>query len=203
MNYFSASSLVKQSASQIKYLLSHKQVKPLSANIISGTKHQFNSASVMTNKIAEEMRGSYIKGDITIYFCNDVLLDYKLVEIKSIDESRKIEDWYFNSSILQTAFYKSLLLNSNGLLCTPAFRIKEGYQNITRQIDINMPYYLMFGKDHYRIDVLNDKFIINFYLKKIKAILSSWDDVKIFDDKYKFKEYEYLKKALKYNKIAN
>ena len=79
------------------------------------------------------------------------------MEVKNIDEGTEVAQWFLESSLLQCAFYKSLLLHSNGFVTTPKFRIKEGYSKESKRVDVNKPYILHIGNDEYKVSLKNKK----------------------------------------------
>lgn len=197
--FFSASDLIKKSASQIKYLRD-KAERYVSNRMLLGEAFQ-KKVIKQKNADADEMRGIYQQDNIIIFFSNDMIKDGKVVEIKMVNDEKDCPLWYFKSSILQTAFYKALLMKSNGILSTPTFRIKEGYNKKTIKINPNTKYNLIFGKEEYSIEVTNKEKIVNFFINKAKVSLLSYNDTKLYDFKYKFKEYDNLKDSFIFTKI--
>jgi len=194
---FSASDLIKKSAKQILFLRNRK--KRVTSGMIRGNEY---AKKVVEKKhaTAEEIRGAFHKDNITIFFSNDMLKNNILFEIKMIDEDREVADWYFESSILQTVFYKSLLMNSTGILVTPQFRIKQGYDSQTIKVPTNTEYHLLFGEDEYKIEVIDDKKINDYFIRKANATFD-WEDAELYDYDHKFKHFQHLKKYFKYIKI--
>lgn len=205
---YSAGDLVKRSAAQLVFLR-EKLESILTARMLKGEKFQSKVVKdeSLSNVVADEMRGCYAYNDIEIFFCIDMIKNGNFYEIKSVfdkngNDSLEYDDWYLNSSLLQCAFYKSLLLKMEGnKLYTPKFRIKEGYKKISIEINKNNPYYLIFGKiGIWEIKVINPDEIINFYKDKISH-LKYMEDAKIFDLKFKHKEFELLNPYFQYNKL--
>ena len=195
---FSASDLVKRSACQIKYLLNNKLDIKASKKQLQGLNHQNKLGNELNAK--QEYRGVYKNDNIIIYYCNDLVLNDKIIEVKNVEG--KVEDWYFQSSILQTAFYKSLILNSDGTLETPQFRINQGYKHEIIHIDINLPYYLYFGDEKYLVTVKKPKYIINFFYNKAKlTITESYDYLRLYDSKNRYNQFTLLKEYFSYKKI--
>lgn len=200
---FSASDLIKKSAAQIKYLQLRRELyrKKLTENCQRGVNYQAKMACKL--EAAEEFRGTYCQDDIVIYFCNDLVTTNKIVEVKSI--VGEAESWYFESSLLQTAFYKAMLMLSSGWLFTPKFRIKEGYARDKIHVDPFIDYHLLFGNKEYKITIptIEDaKIIVDFFVQKASIIAKgSWDEARSFDSKYKFKQYEALNNHFKYNLV--
>lgn len=204
---YSASDLIKKSCRQIIFLRNKKE-QIISRMQLKGTQFQskISEEIKILNKgiIAEELRGVYNYDNITIFFCIDLYVNNCFYEIKSIfdkngNESLEYEDWYLNNSLLQCAFYKSLLmLGENNTLFTPKFRLKEGFEFKAQPINKYNDYFLIFGNvEKYKIEVTNPEEIIYFYKQKIEH-LKNYDCATIFDSKYKRKEFDFLKKYFKY-----
>ena len=92
------------------------------------------------------MRGTYIKDNICINFSNDIVTKNSIIECKSIN--REVEEWYFESSLVQCAVYSSLLQKTNGDLVTSKFFSDMGNQIIKTTVDKNIDY-LALGHIHY------------------------------------------------------
>lgn len=200
MNTFSASDLVKQSAFQIWYLRRKRLRLAPTTSQKKGLEYQREVST--QNHGLEEMKGIYIKDDVQISFCNDFINKTGVYEVKYVDLSRALPDWYFTVSLLQTAFYKSLLMLSDGKLVTPAFKIKEGCEKVICMIDPNSNYFLLFGNKKYQIEVFNPYAIVNHFLEKARTTLEKEPySAQSHDAMYKHKDYEYLKQWFTYKKI--
>ena len=197
---FSASDLVKKSVRQLKYLRDRSKPAPTN-RMLKGVEHQKKIVEAK-HTAAEEMRGIFSKDDILIFYSNDMIYNEELYEIKSIDPNRECPDWYLKSSLLQVAFYKAMLMQSTGLLSTPSFRVKEGYDKISINVDPLASYYLLFGDDKYTINVNNPAAITEFFIEKAHVSLLDWQSCEIYDSKYKFKEVEQLQEYYSYNLIG-
>lgn len=212
---YSAADLVKRSAAQIVYLINKRQVI---YNWMIEKGMEFQSKIVkdesLANIVAEEMRGCYsyesLENDnkIDIFFCIDMIKNGCFYEIKSVldqegNDTTEYPEWYLRSSVLQCAFYKSLLLRMEGnVLFTPKFRLKEGYKKAALEVDVNAPYYLIFGNvGTFEIEVKNPDKIIDFYKNKI-SYLSSLGIARIFDGYHKWKEFDELQEFFSYKKIS-
>ena len=104
---------------------------------------------------------------------------------------------------MQCAFYKSLLLHSNGFVTTPKFRIKEGYNKESKRVDINKPYILHIGNDEYEVSLKNKEAsekILEYFYEKAKST-GNYDDARLYDSTHKFKHFEHLKQYFTYEKI--
>jgi hypothetical protein len=205
---YSAADLVKRSCAQLVYFKNYKE-DVLSQRALNGEEYQSKIVKdeSLANTVADEMRGCYSYDDVEIFFCIDMIKNGEFYEIKSIqddngNETLEYSEWYLNSSLLQCAFYKSLLMEMNGnKLYTPKFRLKEGYKMSCVEINNNANYYLKFGGvGVWRIDVVNPTDIIDFYKNKI-AHITDYDDARAFDREFKWKEFEVLKKYFTFSKI--
>lgn len=205
---YSAADLVKRSCAQLVYFKNYKE-DVLSQRALNGEEYQSKIVKdeSLANTVADEMRGCYSYDDIEIFFCIDMIKNGEFYEIKSIqdddgNETLEYPEWYLNSSLLQCAFYKSLLMEMNGnKLYTPKFRLKEGYKMSCVEINNNANYYLKFGGvGVWKIDVVNPTDIIDFYKNKI-AHITDYDDARAFDREFKWKEFEVLKKHFTFSKI--
>jgi len=194
---FSASDLVKKSASQILFTRGKSQI--VSDQMLKGEQFQ-KDTFISKGGVAEELRGKYLQDNFIIYFCNDMLKDKAMWEIKSVNDPINYPQWYLNSSLLQVAFYKSLLMNSDGVLSTPQFRIDQGYEKQEVIVNKNIDYYLLFDKQEFKVDVLNDKEIILYFMEKAQSTLN-WDDAKSFDSITRFKEFDILRDSFNFTKI--
>lgn len=201
---FSAADLVKKSAAQIKYFYDRK-IKYVSDMQKMGVQYQKEKAESL-GITAEEFRGSYKDGNILIHFSNDMITDDKIIEVKMI--IGEYEDWFLEGSLLQCAFYKSMIMLSETdpvYLFTPKFRIKEGYEREIITVPRNIDYHLLFGNDEYNIVVNNPKKIVDFFVEKAKIIAESsyhdYDNVKKHDEKFKFKYFQLLNYCFSYNMI--
>lgn len=204
----SASDLIKRSAKQLVYLRLKKE-KIHNWMMERGVEYQHKVVKdeSLQNTVTEELRGCYPYKNYNIFFCIDMLKDSAFYEIKSIfDEEGNptlvYDDWYLNQSILQCAFYKSLIMKMpSTILYTPKFRIKEGYKKISVDVKREWPYYLMFGEvGVYEVQVLDPDSIIDFYINKIES-LGDYTSAGCFDSKYKWKEFDELKNYFVVNKI--
>jgi hypothetical protein len=64
----------------------------------------------------------------------------------------------------------------------------------------DIPYYLYFGDEIYRIDIIDIDKILWFITEKAIACME-WETAKEFDKQYKYKEYKVLSEAFKVVKI--
>lgn len=188
---FSAAELVKKSAAQLVYIeLKRLSFKPTIGQL-KGDKYA--NEIVKKNEASSEKRGivSLNKED-TLFFCIDLVKDNKFVEIKMVEDENTYEDWYLESSIIQSTLYASLLTKVK-ILDTPKFRKKEGYKQEIVEVPNNFEFELWFGISKYKVYPNED--ILNHYLKKAELIkdcikLIDYDSAKLFDSSFKFKEFD-------------
>lgn len=207
---YSASKLIKCSAAQLVYFQKRKEYfESLSKYEELGTKFQSKIVKdeSLANVVADEMRGCYSFNGNEIFFCIDMIKNGEFYEIKSIfdkngNDTVEYDDWYLENSLIQCAFYKSLLLNMEGdILFTPKFRIKEGYKKVFLKVNKEAPYYLIFGNvGKYNVKVINSLAIIDFYKDKISH-LTNYDDAREFDNLWKHKEFGLLSNYFKFEKL--
>lgn len=211
VNRYSASELIKRSAAQLVFFREANVTPPVTAQMRVGEAYQHNISEKFKSeghKVADEMCGCYTYDENAIYFCIDIVRDDEFVEVKSVlDENKQnsliYPEWYFQSSILQCAVYKSLLIGMDGCtLTTPKFRLDAGYELITKEVNKSLPYRLKFGEvGTYTVDVLDENRIIKFIKDKINA-LENFSTARAFDDKFKHREFDFLKDCFTYSKIA-
>jgi len=196
---FSAKDLCTRSCMQIMFFneFPEKRPKP-STNMLYGETFQHKVAQQTRDVIGEEMRGTFICDDICINFSNDIVTKNSIIEVKSID--RKVEDWYFKSSILQCAVYSALLKKAEGKLVTATFFAEMGNPIVETNVNTDINYFLNFGGALFEVKVDDADKIVDFIVNKAKHC-TSWEQAKEFDEKYKQKEYEILKHYFHYNKI--
>lgn len=201
MNY-SASELVKRSAAQLLYLRTHNNIQQtMTQRAIMGEEYQHNYVSSersCNDTVYEEMAGCYRSGGDTIFFSVDMVKNGTCYEIKSVSNDIPLEDWYLKSSVLQCAFYKSLIANMNtNILRTAKFMLRNGSPYKEVYVDRQRPYHLILGNvGEWQVDIVNDGVILDFYLNKI-AHLDSYDSARKFDSMYKHREYEALSRYIK------
>lgn len=196
-NYFSAADLVKRSASQIKYLRD-KRLKIYTKQMESGVSFQ-NHVAELKEESAEEFRTTVDCGNIIIFACHDIITPTKVIEVKTIEFGA--EQWYLESSVLQTAFYKSLLMMSDGKVYTPKFRIKEGYKKEVKSLNTHIDYCLQFGNTVYLVEVSNPNNIVNYFVEKAIITLQDYSVCKEYDSKHKFQHFKELKQYFKYKQL--
>lgn len=194
----SASELVKRSASQLLY----KEIKRIewqtNPRQIKG--NEFADEVVKKEQASSEKRGIIALGEDLLFFCIDMVKDNLFVEIKMVESEENYEDWYLYSSIMQSTFYASLLQQVK-TLDTPKFRKKEGYKQEIIQVPSRFRFELWFGQ-YQKYEILPNKKVLNHYLYKAKLVKScvenkDFDACRLFDAKFKHKEFSILKPKYK------
>jgi len=196
---FSASELVKRSASQLLY----KELKKLEWKTTPGQikGDMYAEEIVKKEEGSAEKRGIIkLQDDDLLFFCIDMVKDNLLIEIKSLQDEKEFEDWYLHSSIIQSTFYSTMATKVSSL-DTPKFRKKEGYQQEIISVPSNFEFQLWFGNDR-KFKIFPDERIYQHYLNKIKIIKegivsNNFDNCRKFDQEYKFKEFSIYKPKYK------
>ena len=208
MIYFATDLATKSCAQIVHYIKNNDRPQPSDRRWI-GVEFQDNVVkhSSIGNEVYSEMRGFYDHNEHRVYFCIDMVKNGSFYEIKSVTDKEgkatsEYEDWYFNSSILQCALYKTMLLNMTGnTLDTPAFRVEAGFDYNTLEVNKQNPYYLLFGRvGVFRIELTDPNKIIGFINDKIDA-LKDYKSAYAFDAIWKHKEFELLKDSFTYTKV--
>lgn len=197
---FSASDLVKKSASQICYL----RDKPRPAATARALKGDELAEKKSIGLV--EMRGMFVNSDMTIFYSFDEIVKDNVitfVEHKYVEDHDTVEDWFFNSSVLQLAFYASLhIINKNKSYVTATFRINDGYEKQCLSVEDNTlcRYVLNFGDKLFEVTISDPIHIVLQFLFKANCTIGetrtlSFKKAKTYDNLYKFKEYERLYKC--------
>lgn len=192
---FSASELVKRSASQLLYKTIKKIEWKATFRQLKG--NEYAEKIVKKEEASAEKRGIIkLEDNDFLFFCIDMVKNNLFVEIKSLQNEDYFENWFLNSSILQSSFYATLLTKVSKL-DTPLFRKKEGYKQEIIEVPNNFNFQLWFGNKQ-KFNIYPNESIYNHYLNKIKIIkegINSKDFYycKQFDLQYKFKEFEIYK----------
>lgn len=200
--HMSLSGLLKSSARQLCYLRKNKKEKPVTDEQIEG-----NEAALKKSVGLVEMRGTYIMETKTL----KILIHYAFDEIQPNDESclfiehkniksgSEVQLWYRNSAILQTAVYQAFAkLNPSKHLESATFHIKDGYEK--KEFELNNRYLrseLHFGNYIYGVTANTPEKLVEFYSQKAVASLE-YESAKLWDDRYKFKEYDHMHNNLTY-----
>ena len=195
IQFLSAKDLCIRSAMQLKMFLEKPHLRPQpNQNQWDGVNYQYATAKKIKNVVGEEM-GNYIEVDnFRLYFTNDIITSSCIIEIKHIDPLRKVEEWYLQSCFMQCAIYYTLSDMVNYAFQTAKFFVNQGNDMKRFAFDNkhNVRYILMFGDTNYEIKIHNFTKIKEWIIQKILS-LQSWESAKEFDNKYKRKEYDYLR----------
>jgi hypothetical protein len=198
---FSAKDLLTRSCMQIKMFAEHPEKKPLPSQMVAyGEKFQKAVADTIPNIVGEEMRGSYVNmaHGITINFSNDIVCEDKIIEVKSV--KYPVEDWYLNSSLLQCAFYKSMIALGARHFETASFYVNLGHERKYVDVSQAVRYILIFGEEKYEVFVSSPHDVVWFF--EHKALCSTdWSIAKAWDAKYKHREFECLNQYISYKTI--
>lgn len=194
---FSASQLVKKSASQLLYYYMNNKTSPVTENQVKG--NNYANDIVKQSNATSEKRGTLKVNDDYLFFCIDYVKGSVFSEIKMVTNDDDYQGWYLQSSIIQATFYRTLL-NKVTFLDTPLFKQKEGVEQIVIDIPKKIDFQLWFGKDKYQIQ--NDEKIFNHYINKLNIIKNgftqrNFDECRKFDAEFKFKEFNTYKPKFK------
>jgi hypothetical protein len=188
--FFSAAQLSKMSAAQICYVRG-KEKKAATPRQIRGD--SFAASHTQSHLI--EMQSCYSRGDIDIWFTIDEIREHRdrvyIVEHKMAENA---EDWFFKSSLIQTAFLGSLAGLAPHLKTARWYDGEENY--FTLPVDHHA--LLNFGGMIYKVNYDVEK-VMRFFLTKARASMG-YPSARQFDATYKGKEWEFLKDVVKYRK---
>jgi len=204
-NHFSASELVKCSAAQIKWNKQEKQkalnqglqlpVKAPSERMIRG--NEWASSRIKSPYV--EMGGPFRHTHSTIWFSMDEVRvtpkTYKFIEHKMVETNP--EEWFFYSSVIQTAFYGAMLGTMESIKTAKFYKGEHHQLYIADKKHVVQ---LHFGEDVYNIK-FDSVQVIRFFLTKAKAIQSDWATAKQFDVSWKKKEWEWFVNYVTYKKV--
>lgn len=198
----SASDLIKKSSKTICYFRNKKANYPVSERMLRGCE-EAERKSVSEYK---EMRGCYEHPFFLLFYSFDEIIPGKpvqLIEHKNIEQGSIIEDWYVNSCILQVALYHSLAMkNPCKKYYTAKFFCKQGHE--TKYLDLAgqpIKSVLKLGNTTYYISVKKPDKIVDFYFEKATTTFEYFTAIN-WDIKWKFKEWEHLKKYVIYTKTV-
>lgn len=142
--------------------------------------------------------------DIKIYFTIDEVVKnkhrYYLLEHKWLKDSDNPESWFFQQSIIQTAFLNALTFYSRKEEGT-VLQTAKFFEGSKHSIVIPSTYYskLVFGNDTYRV-TCDQLQVMRFFVTKARTI-SNYARAKRFDDRYRKQEWEaYFKNFIRYRK---
>ena len=206
--HMSLSDLLKKSAMQICYLRKNKDKEP------EPTKKQLEGNEAHIAKAESkliEMRGTYIYDELKdvqlhIHYSFDEIVPNDVaclfIEHKNITDGSTIELWYRNSCLLQTATYQAFAeKNPNTVLTTATFHVNQGNEKLYYDIKGLYPRSELHLNDIiYNVITLDAQQIVNYMLSKATATLE-YETAKEWDKKNKFKDFDNLHQAIKYNNI--
>lgn len=202
MAKFSAAWLVKKSACQLNYCWRNYAQKDHNKLIVDPNRAP-NKNEIQGDNFARqcsispyiEMTGTFTRGEHSILYSIDEIRDCSsifLVEHKAVD--REAEDWYFKSSLIQTAFYGSLIeaglhFDKKVKLQTAAYVDKHLSRNLF-EIDtsIQRESYLNFGNRYYKVEY-DPVAVMKFFMTKARACLH-YTKSRNFDKSFKHKEWD-------------
>lgn len=210
MNHFmSMSQLVKQSARQIKRKRDEPKQSvdpnaeiffPMTKGVIAG--QEFADQNTVSPYVEMQAfynyKSEYLKDTLSICFSVDEIRKkirtFHLIEHKNCDERK--EEWYFESSLLQTALMASLA-NKVKLYRTAKYHCGPKHELLINKPIVNL---LNFGGDYYWVKV-KDTSVLNFYIRKAYCTLT-WEEANLWDHSYKRREFYTLGHTFEYGKYG-
>lgn len=208
--HMSLSDLLKKSAMQICYLRKNKEkIPPATQQQIEG--NEAAHAKALDEKYIE-MRGTYVMDyldkRILIHYAFDEISPHEkgclFIEHKNIKPGSTVELWYRNAAILQTGTYQAFArINPNKHLETAQFYIDQGNPKI--EMDLGTMYLhseLHFGNWIYTVHVPEANELVDFYKRKAIASLD-YDTARLWDDKYKRKEFDTNHRYIAYREMQS
>jgi len=199
---FSCADLIKKSAKTICYFRKKKKQQEVTPAMIKGNQ----MAEKKTISELKEMRGTYNIDNLLIHYTFDEIQKKNnkivLIEHKNIEDESDVEEWYVNYSLLQVALYRALLeINPSKEYFTAKFFRKEGFNtNYIKIENEKIKSILYIGDKKYKVKINSAHEIVNFYITKAKATFD-YDSAIEWDVKWKFKEWDYLKRYISYKLI--
>ncbi len=200
----SCSDLIKKSAKAICYFRKKRKQFLVTENMIKGNE----SAERKIISELKEMRGTFVFDNVLLHYTFDEIQKTKnkitLVEHKNIEEDSVVEDWYLNYSLLQVAFYHSLLiLNPSKEYFTALFFRKQGFNTNYLKLETEKIQSILFiGTEKYLIKPISPEIIVDFYFNKAIASME-YESAIEWDLNWKFKEYDNLKKTFSVKKLKD
>ena len=196
---FSAAKLIKCSAKQLVYF-DHKKNKykgksKVSDRVLKGQEDAEEKAEHL-----QEMRGTLKFNDNLMFFSWDEVFDSDTtvicMERKMVDE--RVEEWYFQSSIIQTAFYAALTYKVDDLYTAKFARKSLKTQHVDLR-NKELQFVLCFGDDVYDVRIDNYTPFVR-HLKHKANIVQELDYEKAteWDRLYKHREYPLFKDNIEY-----
>lgn len=202
ITFISAKDLCMRSCSQIKLFRDFPDKKPKpSEDATAGEKYQHAVAKYVPDLVGEEMGAWHMVADgVAVAFSNDIVCSDKIIEVKTVRTDIPTADWFLNGSLLQCAVYRTLVHMVGGNMKTAKFYANMGHPVVEAKVSPDIPYYLMFGRDYYRVTVKDYQAISNFIVGKAVATMG-WDTARSFDTEWKHREFEKLSDCFEYEKI--
>ena len=216
MPSFSAALLTKRSARQLRRIMLEKagEKKPGESFFVVPDKNVTKAQDKVKSPYVD-MAGSLfnrVKGRenlaFSLYFSVDEIRLSRqylnVIENKSIQDIDKDGEparWYFESALIQTAFYTALTRRMS-VMKTAAFRQQQGHPIFSVDVDRPVIGKLQFGEDLYRVSCSDEQLLIRFFFTKARAIIHSWENAGQFDSTYKHKEWEFFKSIISKRKIS-
>lgn len=197
--HISVASLVKCSARQLCFYRHNKTEKEVTPMMNEGqTFAQKNTTSKYV-----EMRGTYDYSKLRLHYAVDeIRVEGKtasFIEHKYLAPGTQVRLWYFEISLLQVALYNALALENkkkhNTKYVTASF-----YPGKKQTLDLSkhkIVSFLNFGTYYFQVSSTKPEALVDFYTKKAAASLN-YDDAAKFDLEFKHKEYNKLKKYIKF-----
>lgn len=206
-NAFSAANLVKQSAKQIRFLRDRKKYFEslnIDKDVNPPTKRMVECAEKQLVKSSSEfleMRGTF-EDDYLVFFCWDEIVvrgdEFLFVERKEVEGDA--EDWYFQSSLIQSAFYADMSQYVDDYYTAKFFTKAGNEKKYLSTKKGKKKFRLVFGDKTYKVKLKGKGNFVDFYMKKARASFDRYSAT-LFDDKHKHKEWKHLKKYLKYEEV--
>lgn len=201
--YFSLKDLCSRSCMQIKMFDEHPELKKKPSELmLKGSEYQESIARFLGDKLfGLEIGKCYETEDKDrIYLSNDIITnDNRIIEVKYLKDDIPVEEWFFNSSILQCAIYFSFL-DEGDVMTTSKFYQDEGHDKQIYVVKNDIKYFLLFGTSLYEIKLLDPSNIREYILRKAH-MCHTWDDARMWDNEHKHMEYKELSNCFTYSKV--
>lgn len=199
---FSLKRLLTQSAAQLWFLNKNPQKANNipSERMLIGNEFQNYLGEVIFKNCYKEMGGHVILHHELIYFSNDFVEKHGryCVELKYSD-SQKPPLWFVQNSLLQAAIYKACSEECR-LLQTAQFALKQGEERHSVSLNRDLRYFLVMNSTVFEITQTDNKRLLEFIKDKIVAI-QSLENARIFDARYKHREFDLLSDSFSYEII--
>jgi hypothetical protein len=192
---FSGALLVKNSAKQLCYKRSHVPKSPASEKKEEGNTWALEQAK---SKYFE-MQGEFVNKNLHIYFTIDEvrkrLSNLTLIEHKMVDP--EASEWFFHSSLIQTAFFGAMAQHVDKLY-TAKFYKGDRHEILLESKTLKNV--LNFGGKKWKVEFDSSQ-VIRFFLTKARASLE-YDSAIRFDKRYKHREWDdWFKDLIQFKKV--